>query len=88
MSDSATPWTIQPVKFSRPVCSLSLLQGIFPTQRLNPGLTHCRWILSQLNHNGSSRIPECVASYPFSSRSFQPRNLTRVTSIAGGFFTN
>ena len=23
----------------------SLLQGIFPTQRSNPGLLHCRWIL-------------------------------------------
>ena len=27
------------------VGSCSLLQGIFPTQRLNPGLPHCRWIL-------------------------------------------
>ena len=26
------------------VGSLSLLQGIFPTQGLNPGLQHCRWI--------------------------------------------
>ena len=26
------------------VASLSLLQGIFPTQWLNPGLLHCRWI--------------------------------------------
>ena len=23
----------------------ALLQGIFPTQGLNPGLPHCRWIL-------------------------------------------
>ena len=23
----------------------SLLQGILPTQRLNPGILHCRWIL-------------------------------------------
>ena len=27
------------------VASLSLLQGIFPTQELNQGLLHCRWIL-------------------------------------------
>ena len=27
------------------VCSLSLFQGIFTTQGLNPGLPHCRWIL-------------------------------------------
>ena len=26
------------------VGSLSLFQGIFPTQGLNPGLPHCRWI--------------------------------------------
>ena len=30
--------------------SLSLLQGIFPTQGSNPGLPHCRWILCQLSH--------------------------------------
>ena len=35
------------------VCSLSLLQGIFPTQGLNPGLPHCRQILYQLSHKGS-----------------------------------
>ena len=31
----------------------SLLQGIFPTQGLNPGLLHCRWILYQLSYQGS-----------------------------------
>ena len=31
------------------VGSLSLLQGIFPTQGLNPCLPHCRQILSQLS---------------------------------------
>ena len=30
--------------------SLSLLQQIFPTQGLNPGLPHCRRILYQLSH--------------------------------------
>ena len=34
-------------------CSLSLLQGIFPTQGSNPGLPHCRLILYQLSHKGS-----------------------------------
>ena len=33
--------------------SLSLLQGIFPTQGSNPGLLHCRRILYQLSHKGS-----------------------------------
>ena len=32
------------------VGSLSLLQGIFPTQGLEPGLLHCRRILYQLSH--------------------------------------
>jgi len=31
----------------------ALLQGIFPTQGLNPGLPHCRWILYHLSHQGS-----------------------------------
>ena len=34
------------------VGSLSLLQGIFPTQGLNPGLLNCRQILYQLSHKG------------------------------------
>ena len=32
------------------VGSLSLLQGIFPTQGSNPGLRHCRHILYQLSY--------------------------------------
>ena len=35
------------------VGSLSLLQGIFPTQGLNLCLVHCRQILYQLSHKGS-----------------------------------
>ena len=35
------------------VGSLSLLQVIFPTQELNWGLLHCRWILYQLSYQGS-----------------------------------
>ena len=53
--------------------SLSLLQGIFSTQGLNPGLLHYRQILYQLSHKESLRILEWV-TYPFSSGSFQPRN--------------
>ena len=30
--------------------SLSLLQQIFLTQELNPGLLHCRWILYQVSY--------------------------------------
>ena len=69
------------------VGSLSLVQGIFQTQGLNPGLQHCRRILYQLSHKGSPRIQEWVA-YPFSRGSSWPRNRTGVSCIAGGFFTN
>ena len=35
------------------VCSLSLLQAIFLTQGLDRGFLHCRWILYQMNYQGS-----------------------------------
>ena len=57
------------------------------SQGSNPGLLHCGLILYQLSHKGSPRILQWVA-YPFSSRSSWPRNRTRVSCIAGGFFTN
>ena len=41
------------------VGSLSLLQWIFPTQELNQGLLHCRWILYQLNYQEADVI--CVS---------------------------
>ena len=69
------------------VGSLSLLQEIFPTQGSNPGLPHCKRILSQLSHKGSPRILEWVA-YPFSSGYSRPRNRTDVSCIAGRFFIN
>ena len=69
------------------VGSLSLLQGIFLTQGLNPGLLCCGWILYQLSYQGSPGILEWVA-YPFSSVSSWPRNRTGVSCIASGFFTN
>ena len=47
----------------------ALLQGIFPTQGLNPGLPHCWRILCQLSHQGSPWILEWVA-YPFSQGIF------------------
>ena len=33
--------------------SLVQFQGIFPTQELNRGLLHCRWILYKLSYQGS-----------------------------------
>ena len=46
-----SPWN-SPV-YNTGVCSLSLLQRIFPTQGLNPGLLHCRQILYKLSHKGN-----------------------------------
>ena len=69
------------------VGSLYVLQRIFATQGSNLGLPHCRWILYQLIHKGSPRILKWGA-YPFSRGSSWPRNWTRVSCIAGGFFTN
>ena len=69
------------------VGSLSLLQGIFPTQGLNPDLPHCRQIFYQLSHKGSPRTLEWIA-YPFFRGSSQPRKQTRVSCVAGGFFTS
>ena len=58
-SHSALPTLCNPTDYNNPwnspgqntgVGSLSLLQGIFPTQGLNPGLLHCRRILYQLSY--------------------------------------
>ena len=69
MSDSLKPHGLYSSRNSPDqitgVGSLSLLQGIFPTQGWSPGLPHCRWILYQLSQKGSPRILELLA-YPFS----------------------
>ena len=52
----ATPWTVAfqaPSGKNTGVGCHSLLQGIFLTQELNPGLLHCRQILYQLSYKGS-----------------------------------
>ena len=57
----ATPWTVAyqappSLGFSRQptlgVCCPFLLQGIFLTQGLNPGLPHCRQTLNRQSHQG------------------------------------
>ena len=45
------PWDF-PAKGTGVGCHF-LLQGIFPTQGLNPGLPHCRQTLYRLSHQGS-----------------------------------
>ena len=102
LSASRNSWAnpLHPSMHTRSTCTFSqkwkwkllsrvwlFLQGIFPTQGSNPGLLHCRWILYQLSHKGSSRILEWVA-YRFSSGSSWSRNQTRVSCIASRFFTS
>ena len=50
------------------VGTLSLLQGIFPTQGLSPGLPHYKRVFYQLSHKGSPRILQWVVC-PFFSES-------------------
>ena len=92
-----TPWTVacqdpllcpwnSPGKNTGVGCH-ALLQGIFPTQGSNPGLSHYEQILYHLSHQGSPLILQWVA-IPFSRGSSQPRNQTGVSWIAGRFFTS
>ena len=56
-----TPWTVAcqiPCLWNSPgqntgVGCRALLQGIFPTQGLNPGLPHCKQIFYHRSHQGS-----------------------------------
>ena len=66
------------------VSCCALLQRLFPTQGLKPGLSPCKQILYYLSHQGSPRIREWVAD-PFSRGSSWPRNWTRVSCTAGRF---
>ena len=61
----ATPWIVACTKLLCPwdfqgksteVGCHFLLHGIFPTQGLNPGLSHCRQMLYRLSHQGSPLI--------------------------------
>ena len=42
----------------------ALLQGIFPTYGLNPGLPHCRWIFYHLSHQGRASQVVLVVKNP------------------------
>ena len=62
--------------------------GNLPGPGIKPrSVSHCRWILHHLSHEGSSRTLEWVA-LPFSSGFSWPKNRTRVSCNAGGFFTS
>ena len=73
LSDFLRPHGLQPTRLLCPwdfpgkntaVDCHSLLQGIFPTQGSNPGLPHCRQILYQLSHQGSSEVPQTGGLQP------------------------
>ena len=68
MSNSLRPHGLWPTRLLHPrdfpgkgtgVGGHFLLQGIFMTQRLNPGLLHCRQTLYHLSHQGSWFIHRC-----------------------------
>ena len=59
------------------VGSLSLLQGIFPTQELSQGLLHCRRILYQLSYQ---RSPPCRRDHAKCHTKNEGSGLTRICS--------
>ena len=61
----------------------ALLQGIFPTQGSNPGLSHCRWFLYRLSHQGSLVYVESVHKLWGFSKSSVVKNLPANTGDAG-----
>ena len=62
VSDSLWPYRLySPWHFLGQNTGVSSLSLLFPTQGLNTGVLHCRWILSQLSHKGNPRIMELVA---------------------------
>ena len=76
MSDSLQPHGLQPAWFLCPwdfpgrntgVGCHSLLQGIFLTQGLNPGLLHCRWTFYHLSHTSNTI---CTRSVIFNIKLF------------------
>ena len=67
------PWDFQG-KSTRVGCHF-LLQGIFPTQGLNPGLSHCRQMLYHLSHQGSPKMSCCCQDASVVSDSVRPHGL-------------
>ena len=68
------------------VGGLSLLQRIFPTQKLNRGLLHCRWILYQLRYQRSP--VHGVSTYHLVPRAQFPHLYNKSVQQAHMFFMN
>ena len=49
------------------VGSLSLFQGVFPTQESNQDILHCRWILYQLSYQGSPYMLYYIINIPLNT---------------------
>ena len=77
------------------VGSLSLLQGIFPTQGLNSVLPHCRQILYQLSHEGRPVTPNLHTGHWLEGHNHvqvqfpeDPREVRRHNGKSGSLKTN
>ena len=84
--DCSPPGSLCPWDFpgkNTGVSSHSLLQGIFPTQRLNMGLLHCRRILYHLSHH--QRSPTRTRLTFFTSLTQHPRIFH--LSLSTGYFS-
>ena len=64
--------------------SLSLLQGIFPTEGSNPGLLHCSWVLYQLSPN-LVHFSRSVVSHSFQSHGLQHARLPGPSTTPGAY---
>ena len=64
------------------VGSLSLLQGIFPTQGSKPGLSHCRRILYQARKSGFGLDIQPMSSVSFLS--LESKELSASLSVTAG----
>ena len=72
---------------------LSLLQGIFLTQGLNPGLPHCRWILyhSDLENSmdciteGLQRVWHDWVTFTFIERLFSSSSLSAIMVVSSAY---
>ena len=87
-TDSATPWTNTPGSSvhenssgkNAGVGCHALLQGIFLTQGLNPGLPHCKQTLYPLSDQGSLKIAQLCPN------SFQPHGILPSQNAGVGTF--
>jgi len=66
----------------------TLLQGIFPTEGLNPGLLHCRQILYYLSHQGSPALPSTIINETsmYFKENYKPRKRKKI-AISNGYLS-